>query len=146
MFSFVVYFLWFTTVLHLWGTLNYMHSPWNCVFGVFSNCLLTVLVNWRCYFQQIGVKWEKVLEKISLGHYQPLLLLYQRKHLSLINTDMAPKQTTVVQNFVRHLMSSETGASEFVFVVTRNCTTIDAHVMARSCCCLLRLLSAELCI
>jgi len=46
-----------------------------------------------------------VTDKMHRGRYQPLLLLYQRHNPALINTDTAPKETTVVQNFVSRLSS-----------------------------------------
>ena len=62
-------------------------------------------MNWRTWCEQIGDQWRDVTDKMSRGRYQPLLLLYQRQHPPLISTHTAPKETTVVQNFVSRLSS-----------------------------------------
>lgn len=49
--------------------------------------------------QQIGPKWEHVVDKCSRGRYQPLLLLYTNPNASPINIDTAPKKKVMAPGF-----------------------------------------------
>jgi len=80
-----------------------------------GSCQLALFTNWWSCCGQIGVEWEKVMEKICRGRYQPLLLLYQQEHPSSIDTHTAPKQTFMVQNFVPHVTVSENSGEWHVF-------------------------------
>jgi len=76
---------------------------------------------WLCC-GQIGAEWKKVVEKICRGHYQPLLLLYQRDHPPLISTHTAPKQTFMVRSFV---LSEHSGKCLcFDWTVKKDCLSL----------------------
>lgn len=51
------------------------------------------------FSQQIGPKWEHVVDKCSRGRYQPLLLLYTNPNASPISIDTAPKKKVMAPGF-----------------------------------------------
>lgn len=65
-----------------------------------SEPIVTVWKIIKRFSLQIGADWNKVVQKMCRGHYQPLLLIYQNQEATEIDTSQSIKKSFLLKDFL----------------------------------------------